>query len=86
MYKTLYFDFPGIEPRRAHRLVAATLMHYGFTCPGVSGNYVKQSRGVAHLKIVTGHCADDHEAAAQLALRTLPTGTRLGIDHRNPFH
>lgn len=84
MHKQIFIDVPGTNGRTAHRLVIATLTHYGFECSG--GATTKQSRGTARVKIVARHCSSDHESAARLAACALPTGTRVGIDHRNPFH
>ncbi len=85
MYKTLYIDVQGIDARTAHRLVLGTLTHYGFQCPGVRGNYTKQSRGVVRMKLQVPHCANDHEGAGLLFVNTLPPGSQVRIDHRNPF-
>ncbi|SFU22715.1 hypothetical protein SAMN05192563_10198 [Paraburkholderia aspalathi] len=84
MSKTIHIEVPGLDARTAHRLAIATLTHYGFACSG--GATTKQSRGTARVKIVARHCSNDHEGAARLAACALPTGTRVGIDHRNPFH
>ncbi|WP_152035568.1 hypothetical protein [Paraburkholderia caledonica] len=84
MYKPIFIDVPGTNGRAAHRLVIAALTHYGFECSG--GATTKQSRGGARVKIVARHCTNDHESAARLAASALPKGTRVGIDHRNPFY
>ena len=83
MFKQLFIDVPGIDAHTAHRLVVATLTQYGFQSAQAS---TKQRRGTARISIVARHCCNDHESAARLAACALPTGTRVGIDHRNPFH
>jgi hypothetical protein len=83
MSKTIHIEVPGVDARTAHRLVIATLGSYGFECSG--GASTKQKRGAARVKVVARHCANDHEGAARLAAYVLPKGTRIGIDHRNPF-
>ena len=83
MYKEIFIDVPGIDGHAAHRLVIATLTHFGFQSAQAT---TKQRRGTARVKIVASHCSNDHEGAARLAACALPTGTRVGIYHRNPFH
>jgi len=83
MYKTLFIDTPKTESRAAHRQVVATLTHYGFEATQAT---TKQCRGAAQVKIVARHCTNDHERAARLAAYVMPEGTRVGIDHRNPFN
>lgn len=83
MSKTIYIEVPGVDAHTAHRQVVATLTHYGFQ---TSQATTKQCRGVTRVKIVARHCSNDHESAARLAVGALPVGTRVGIDHRNPFH
>lgn len=78
----LYIDVPGINAHTAHRLVLATLTHYGFQSITAT---TKQGRKVARVKVLARLCTGDLESASALVVSVLPKGARVGVDCRSPF-
>lgn len=82
MYKTLYIDVPNAQ-RCTYLGVVTSLSRYGFEVPQASERHNSASM---RITAVVRHCTGDIAGAANEFWNILPSGSRIRVDHANPFH